>query len=276
MAVRRNNIGLVVIDSIAANYRAEFDRNARQVGHSDSSNASTTGTQIAKDRSGAALMAKRTAQLTELGTFLRELARKENLAVVVANQVADRFVTDERVVQQQQQGRAPSSSHPGHGGQGGRLVQMSTQGLGQSGALSQPHTPGMISTPGSQSYDPLTLDHQQNFFTGWGDEPPHQALYRSQNMKTPSLGLVWSNQIAARIALIKSPARGVAAASGARWQRRMKVVFAPWVGPSEERGVEFEITRRGIQGVVKEEKVKEGIGGSAGIKKTDEHIEAEH
>ena len=55
----------------------------------------------------------------------------------------------------------------------------------------------------------LTLDHQQRFFTGWGDTPPssHTAdPAHDPNLKTPSLGLVWANQIACRIALVKEAA----------------------------------------------------------------------
>jgi DNA repair protein RAD57 len=60
-----------VLDSVAANYRAEFEK---------------------KDaRDGAASMAKRGAQLVELGALLRDIARTEHVAIVVANQVADRF-----------------------------------------------------------------------------------------------------------------------------------------------------------------------------------------
>src|SRR5205814_5796279 len=65
--VRRFNVGLVIIDSVAANYRAEH------------------GSSIPKD------LANRATQLTKLGRMLRRLALTDNLAVVVANQVSDRF-----------------------------------------------------------------------------------------------------------------------------------------------------------------------------------------
>ncbi|PYH81484.1 hypothetical protein BO82DRAFT_354513 [Aspergillus uvarum CBS 121591] len=54
----------------------------------------------------------------------------------------------------------------------------------------------------------LSLVHQQRFFTGWGDTPQSlfpgydPGLWRSTS-KTPTLGLVWSTQIACRIALKK-------------------------------------------------------------------------
>ena len=71
VAIRKHNVGLVILDSVAANYRAEFEKKGAS--------------------NGAASMAKRGTQLVQLGALLRELARTEGIAVVVANQVADRF-----------------------------------------------------------------------------------------------------------------------------------------------------------------------------------------
>ncbi len=69
--IARRNVGLLVLDSVAANFRAEFDRGRQQ-----SSN-----------------MGARSAELVRLGMQLRDLATRHNLAVVVANQVADRFTS---------------------------------------------------------------------------------------------------------------------------------------------------------------------------------------
>lgn len=231
VAIRRHNIGLVVIDSITANYRAEFDRQGKSNGVAQSKSEPVW-------KSAGASMAKRTAQLMAMGTLLRDLARTENVAVVVANQVADRFRPEERFPS-----ASTSSSHPAPRGGTNGLEPTNTPHM----AHSQPQT---YSTPGTnhksqnQGHDPLTLNHQQNFFTGWGDAPGW-----NQNLKTPSLGLVWGNEIAARIAIIKSPARS--AGVNGRWQRHMKVVFAPWAPPSEGRGVEFEITAGGVGAVVR-------------------------
>lgn len=232
VAIRRHNVGLVVIDSITANYRAEFDRQGK----------SNDGTQSKSEpawKSAGASMAKRTAQLMAMGTLLRDLARTENIAVVVANQVADRFPPDERF-----NTAGASSSHPASRSGGHIIEPTNTPHI----AHSQPHSypiPGKSHKSQVQGHDPWTLNHQQNFFTGWGNTPGW-----NQNLKTPSLGLVWSNEIAARIAIIKSPARS-AGAKG-RWQRHMKVVFAPWAAPSEGRGVEIEITAGGVGAVVRE------------------------
>ncbi|SPQ27568.1 9a5af240-87a0-446f-9d5e-da31b4d12c8f [Thermothielavioides terrestris] len=71
--VERRGIGLVVIDSVAANYRAEFERSAQHGSN----------------------MGARTAELVKLGMHLRGLAQRHNLAVVVSNQVADRFSSND-------------------------------------------------------------------------------------------------------------------------------------------------------------------------------------
>ncbi|KFY26518.1 hypothetical protein V493_04041, partial [Pseudogymnoascus sp. VKM F-4281 (FW-2241)] len=73
LAIRRHNVGLVVIDSVAANFRAEFERSG-DGGAAHGAN-----------------MARRTAELVGLGAILRGVARSEGVAVVVSNQVADRF-----------------------------------------------------------------------------------------------------------------------------------------------------------------------------------------
>lgn len=234
VAVKKHNVGLVVLDSVAANYRAEFEKRGAS--------------------NGAASMAKRGSQLIQLGALLRELARTEDIAVVVANQVADRFTKPPS---------APNSN----------VVSRTTSANSQGTRDNTPQSSNPTSAlPASQfddsvllSPDPLTLDHQQRWFTGWGDIP-HVALH---TLKTPSLGLVWTNQLACRIALIKKPVfanRGplVVTVDGedqwneqeethiSKWRRWVKVVFAPWAPPSEGKGLEFEIAKSGIKAIVKE------------------------
>jgi len=86
--------------------------------------------------------------------------------------------------------------------------------------------------------DPLALDHQLRWFSGWGDQQ-HDV----SGLKTPSLGLVWTNQIAARIVLIKEQG-GNRDGKTKRWFR---VVFASWTAPTSRNGVEYEITTAGIK-----------------------------
>ncbi|KAF7540530.1 hypothetical protein G7Z17_g12180 [Cylindrodendrum hubeiense] len=234
----RHDIGLIILDSVAANYRAEFERQG-----SHGSN-----------------MAARTAELVRLGALLRDLARRHNLAVVVANQVADRFASS-----------APISRNP----------PPRSSGAAQESPLASrsmpPPSTNFSSTPSSSIpfslQDPdgpppppaLLLDHQQRWFTGWGDEP--RASYA---LKTPSLGLVWTTQIACRVALFKRPVYGRTRLAGPidadddadlatptlkAWRRWMKVVFAPHTAASKqglEDAVEFEVTMGGLKTVVKD------------------------
>ncbi|CAI4212520.1 unnamed protein product [Parascedosporium putredinis] len=117
----------------------------------------------------------------------------------------------------------------------------------------------------------LLLDHQQRWFTGWGDDP-----YADYVLKTPSLGLVWSTQIACRIALFRKPVYGVGPAGegeeedGERflptqtgWKRWMKVVFAPHA-PASGQGLDGAVRYEVNMGV-------EGVGGRAGGDGEDVH-----
>lgn len=74
---KRGKIGCIIIDSIAANYRAELEGRSLSSG---------TGTD---KRAGD--MGMRTKELTRLSAHLRKLAIEFNLAVIVANQVSDRI-----------------------------------------------------------------------------------------------------------------------------------------------------------------------------------------
>lgn len=211
--VQRFNVGLVVIDSVAANYRAEH------------------GSSVPKE------LADRATQLTKLGRMLRRLALTKNLAVVVANQVSDRFqsIADRAL---------PSavSSSPSFSSSPASQVQTTANGTNQR------HQPRV---------DIMSLDHQQRFFSGWGDTPGGIG----DELKTPALGLGWTNQIAARIVLKMEGTRVVINAIDGRensggnlWKDRKKrrflsLVFAPWIGGTL-KPVEFEIKKEGFVSMV--------------------------
>ncbi|GJD01842.1 DNA repair protein RAD57 [Colletotrichum higginsianum] len=96
----------------------------------------------------------------------------------------------------------------------------------------------MPEPPGLDDFGPpappaLALDHQQRWFTGWGDDP-----FADYGLKTPSLGLVWSTQIACRIALFKKPVYGA-------------------TGQGLDGAVEFAVTMAGLKAVKKKEKEEE-------------------
>lgn len=215
VALARHKVGLVILDSIAANYRAE-----RSSAHTPSA------------------LATRSAQLVRLGALLRGLAIEHDCAIVVANQVADRF--------------APSMATSRVSASGPNTMMSSSPASTATQTQSTP-TPSVLS-----------LDHQQRFFTGWGAHP--SSLHDSQNLKTPSLGLVWTNQIACRIALIKDRDYGnagtgegevdVSVTGGAewnprRWRRWMRIAFASWTEATKEgdMGVEFEVWSGGVRAV---------------------------
>ncbi|TQW00582.1 DNA repair protein rhp57 [Cordyceps javanica] len=255
----RHDIGLLVLDSVAANYRAEFESRG-PLGSS---------------------MAARSAQLVRLGAHLRDLARRHGIAVVVANQVADRFASSggasAAAAMLQHNLRLPHRTSMGPPPPESPLASRSRQQQQQ-----QPPPSTLQATPTSSMPMPtpddgppapptLFLDHQQRWFTGWGDEPRS-----SYALKTPSLGLVWSTQIACRVALFKRPVYGrprrVAAPLDAggggdddggedreptlkSWRRWMKVVFAPHVAASGQGiadAAEFEVTAGGLKGVIKD------------------------
>ncbi|KAG6010292.1 hypothetical protein E4U21_007341 [Claviceps maximensis] len=253
----RHNIGLVVIDSVAANYRAEFERSGPSAA------------------SYGANMAARSAALVRLGALLRNLARQHDVAVVVANQVADRFTSP---------AIHPPLAAATPGAAGARALASQDSPLASKRSMAPPLTPSAFqgtSTLSSSSSSPpplppffyppdeqlpahpaLRLDHQQRWFTGWGDDPrSHRAL------KTPSLGLVWSTQISCRIALLKKPVYGrprqliapIEADDGVEvgatlknWRRWIKVVFASHAAASGQdlaQAMEFEVFAGGLRGV---------------------------
>ncbi|KFH46742.1 DNA repair protein-like protein [Hapsidospora chrysogenum ATCC 11550] len=250
--LERHRIGLIVIDSVAANYRAEFERQ----GASRGSN-----------------MAARSNDLVRLGALLREFARRYDLAVVVANQVADRFSSSSSSSSAATLSSPAISRTQQPGSRGPAATQetplASRSNPPQASLPSTPASPLPFSLPDEPPAPPvLALDHQQRWFTGWGDDP-----HSSHALKTPSLGLVWSTQIACRIALFKRPVYGQPRRTAApimagdsvgddydqdtgatlrTWKRWMKVVFAPHAeasGQGTDGAVEFEINLGGLKAV---------------------------
>jgi DNA repair protein RAD57 len=210
--IARANVGLIIVDSVAANFRAEFDRTG-----ANSSDA----------------LARRSLQLTQLGAHLRHLARSHNVAIVVANQVLDRFGP---VASLFDTTATPLS-------QNSVATQVSSTNNNNSAFPPPSQQPQLLSTN-----DPLSLDHQQRFFTGWGD----QRFIR--DLKTPSLGLTWTNQLSARVVLLKQPIlkpQDYLLGPGmdiVGWRRHLKVAFSAWSRDDNGTdGVEFEVCEEGIR-----------------------------
>jgi len=240
--VQRRNIGLIVIDSVAANYRAEFDRAARPAASSHHGSN----------------MATRTTELVKLGAHLRDLARRYNLAVVVANQISDRLSARPMPIP-----RPPVPETIPPATQESPLASRSRHLLPPAPPSSEPPSSDHPYVPPREFALPaappvLHLDHQQRFFTGWGDDPLGDG---GTALKTPSLGLVWTTQIACRVALFRRAVYSttrleedgeMAVPTQMGWRRWMKVVFsgyAPASGPGIDGAVEFEVTMAGVRGV---------------------------
>lgn len=206
VAIKRYNVGLVVIDSITSNYRAE-----------------RTNTNISA-------LSSRSTELAKLGHMLRNLAAKEEIALVLANQVSDRFEPIETV-----EDTAPRSAVPPALSQNAGVRELGTTSprprnrtelLEPATQQALPDEPPTSSPSSSQLHAPdddqfdgtyvlgnaarnesMSLLHQERFFTGWGDSP----WSATSTLKTPALGFFWSTQIACRIALKKEEKRSTVA-----------------------------------------------------------------
>jgi DNA repair protein RAD57 len=235
IAVKRYNVGLVVIDSVAANYRAEHSTN------------------------NAGGLADRATELAKLGTLLRRIATEDNVAIVVTNQVSDRF--DDPT------GRPTPTQD---------LLRASSPGVSSSPTgPTQGNVPKHLDTI-------MSLDHQSRFFTGWGSE--QRSFNKPEDLKTPALGLAWANQIAARIVLKMEADKRIITHSqpandtgGNLWSDRKKrrylnVIFCPWAAPTESP-VEYEIKLEGIVSVHDETKelLDESLWGLDGTAEDEEY-----
>lgn len=202
--IRRRNIGLVVIDSITAHFRAQFGGNNPKV------------------------LAARAVELQNLGNSLQQLAHEDNVAVVVTNQVSDRF-DDIRSIRVRNQASS--------------IGRRSTPSITE---LNRTQPTNLASQARRERL--LSLDHQQMFFTGWGDDLSHG----NEQMKTPALGLAWTNQLDARIALKVVENSGYSENRTSLGKdsrtRFMKVVFAKWTAPSRIP-LRYELHTGGVAGI---------------------------
>ncbi|CAG8943685.1 unnamed protein product [Penicillium salamii] len=205
VAIERYDIGLVIIDSITSNYRAEHSTSLASLG-------------------------VRGRQLAKTGNLLRKLAIDHTVAIVVANQVSDRFEPiggaslprppfPSRLSSTQGQGNGSLSQYPKS-----RTEQMAAENSTPSStaprssqissspyhAPEDKHFDGSYLIPSPERSPFLSLAYQERFFSGWGDGPNPD----SGSMKNPALGFVWSTQVACRIALKKEGLGAAAALNG--------------------------------------------------------------
>lgn len=244
VAITRHNVGLVVIDSITSNYRAEHNSN------------------------NIIALSARSTELAKLGYMLRNLAAKEGIAIVLANQVSDRFEPEPV-----NGGPTPRSGFPTILSQNSAMAAReagaasplprnrmnvpdqqfsSTQIPSSSPISSSPyHAPDderfdgsyLIENPARN--DILSLAHQEKFFTGWGD-----GFYSDPSPKTPALGFFWTTQIACRIALKKETHPMVTPWNGAQ----------PLSTPQEQTGSQFYSAANKLQDLKANDTLVDGSG----------------
>ncbi|KAK6341011.1 hypothetical protein TWF696_009323 [Orbilia brochopaga] len=253
VAIDRFNVGLVIVDSIAANFRVDDD---------DENDADSTATPKPKGKNKgknrANKLARRAGDIVRLGTCLKEMAVRKNIAIVVANQVSDVFEPYRRYNNNNtlftDRSHGPSST-PG----------IPSSSMPPPSSSLDPTTASQYATNPADDDLLLTYDYQARWFTGWGDIDNNTAealAAAAGKLKTPALGMAWTNLLDARIALVKgtfgraaqSHSAGVdssaaAAAGEQEWEeytrRWMKVVFAPWAGSGVP--LEYEIWEGGVR-----------------------------
>jgi DNA repair protein RAD57 len=220
VAIERFNVGIIIIDSIAAPFRA-------------------------------AKGADRSAMLATIGRNLRALAKRFNTAVVLANQVRDRLprylnieYDDDKLLYDEQlrwfsgwTAKSVFRNRP-------QKLQMSAIPVVSSSQTStmspykrprfessSPQTPSSLlpdSSP-SQSQHPLPGSQQQL--------PVYSTTRGVREIsKTPTLGMLWSTLVDQRIVLKRSP-------GGDYINRTLETVFSPFV---PRTSVNFEISDVGL------------------------------
>lgn len=195
-AISRHNVGLLVIDSVTGNYRAEENQNS------------------------FAVLLERASKLRRLGKLLRDLAVNEKIAVVVANQVSDQFTdAEESHDLSYTEENAPGSLMKHDEVSAGPQIWSPQSHTTTRPVAESPKQTGIDDSPliskssekrqTSVSALPnalhlqipdletvLTLDRQRPFQSGWGFSTDPSVV-----MKAPALGVVWTNQISCRIVL---------------------------------------------------------------------------
>ena len=252
VAIQRHNIGLLVVDSIAANFRAESAPATARPGTS----------------SGGSLASRRAASLLRAGAALRSVARRFDCAVVVANQVADLIpkagASAGDTIGLPLRGtkrRGDDANVTEHAAKRSRTASPSAKSL-LNGA--EPSSSAVTrDSPGPALPDrALSHDHQLRFFSGWGDDRRLQPIAgRGGELKTPALGLTWANQIAGRVAL----SREAAWAGPSRWRPPAGLAVGKMVRSDPARAVNGEMSHgRSTQAEVGHIEVSTADGGAVG------------
>lgn len=258
IAIERSNVGVILIDSIAAHYRAE------------------QGTM--KNTSDILV---RSQSLGNMSQLLKKFAHKYKLAVVVANQVADRFAhkldrdqeldpfmfdhqlrwysgwTNASIIKHQQRIKAPEKKpepkrafsifesfdentdgnsfiSPNDG-----LNQQLEEDLEPNQTAANPEAGPTASQFAKQLQSPPDVPSSQE------SQSSQEKAYLYQDFgKVPALGLVWANEIDQRIVLKRETRSNMEDEAQDSFKRVLEVVFSPWCAPQK---AEFQIVREGIK-----------------------------
>ncbi|KAK9366735.1 DNA repair protein rhp57 [Lipomyces kononenkoae] len=169
--VRKQNIGLIVLDSIASHYRAE---------HGDE---------------GKTSLHHRGNELIQCAEKLRNLAIECGCAVAVANQIRDQFAKKNATVENHVGAATFISSQPSQDET--RLMNPFEEIFGESADVT-------LSAELQESREPeidiFDLDYQSRFFSGW-DWLAAESSGDVNDLKVPALGLIWTNCVSQRAVL---------------------------------------------------------------------------
>ncbi|KAK9452166.1 P-loop containing nucleoside triphosphate hydrolase protein [Limtongia smithiae] len=235
--IRSQNVGLVVLDSIASHYRAEYEGGSGSRGSN---------------------MYRRSAELLQCACMLRDLARKYDCAVVAANQVKDQFITRGMLSATQ----AAATVVPD-------TMMSCMQSTMAEVVVADVELP-VSEELRDENIEILALDNQSRFFSGWNwlDYTPllsdawhfsassipssaasvesnasstgESTIVSTREHKVPAMGHVWTTCVAQRVVLKRE--------EGGEARRYMQVVFSPYFAGGEE-AVEFEICSDGLRTV---------------------------
>ncbi|BFZ55530.1 DNA repair protein rhp57 [Savitreella phatthalungensis] len=202
----RRPIGIVILDSVAANYRAEYKpRRETPVTDEPGGRRNRYAPAGATTSGRPNDLATRSDDLTRLGAHLRLLARRYDIAIVCTNQVSDRISAppvrsthpSQRLYPTTMGPERPFSRRPGsHPEESGDGDIDFTQG-GSPPTSSAPPTPvdgSNIDLNRVMRYDDALVYLSCGVREGEG-------VKEVGKFKVPALGLVWSNQVHTRISL---------------------------------------------------------------------------
>lgn len=223
-AVKRYGVGLVVIDSIAGHYRAELDQGESQ----------------------------RIESLMRVTRHLRFLAANYGLAILLANQVTDRFARVLPIDFELDTLHVDYQSR-WFSGWTDRTVRTAATTTTSAASVTTSTTSTATSktdstNPVADATNPDQIDpdtpSQSIPSSSLSSKGPLSQLANS-GVRAPALGLTWSSYIDERIVLKREECSD-------EIHRTLELVFSPFLPWNADKGIQFEIVKSGVQSVGKE------------------------